>query len=100
MKTIGIFEAKTTFSTLCETVADQREPVLVQKRGQPLVVISPVRDADLPDREDDILSAWRHWNSAHPDETDSAHDFPEVWKERHNREHSPLEDEDEVKDAG
>lgn len=89
MRVIGIFEAKTKFSSLCKTVADNREPILVQKRGQPLVVISPVCDTDIGDREN-ILSAWQNWNAAHPEDSES--DFPEVWKNRHNREHSPLEE--------
>lgn len=90
MKTIGIFEAKTRFSRLCEIVADKGEPILVQKRGRPLVVISPVGAAELDDHED-ILSAWRNWNAAHPEDTAEG-DFPEVWKERHDRENSPLDE--------
>ena len=35
VKTIGIFEAKTRFPALCESVATSRTPVLVSKRGRP-----------------------------------------------------------------
>ena len=43
MRTIGLFEAKTKFSELCERVADQGEPVIVTRRGRPLVRIEPCR---------------------------------------------------------
>jgi len=43
MKTIGLFEAKTKFSAICEQVASRGVPVLVTRRGKPLVRIDPVR---------------------------------------------------------
>lgn len=46
MKTIGIFEAKTRLSEVCELVARTHEPVTVTKRGKPLVRIDPV-DSDV-----------------------------------------------------
>ena len=42
MITIGLFEAKTKLSELCEQVAKRREPVLITRRGRPLVLIEPV----------------------------------------------------------
>jgi len=42
MKQVGIFEAKTRLSELCEQVAATHEPVTVTKRGKPLVRIDPV----------------------------------------------------------
>jgi len=42
MITIGLFEAKTKLSELCEQVAKRREPVLITRRGRPLVRIEPV----------------------------------------------------------
>ena len=42
MMTIGLFEAKTKLSELCEQVAKRREPVIVTRRGRPLVRIEPV----------------------------------------------------------
>lgn len=42
MKLIGMFEAKTHLSEICEQVAATREPVTVTKRGRPIVRIDPV----------------------------------------------------------
>ena len=44
MKTIGIFEAKTTLSAICDEVARNLEPVTVTRRGKPLVYIEPIRE--------------------------------------------------------
>ena len=41
MRAIGLFEAKTKFSELCEAVASGGEAVLVTRRGKPLVRIEP-----------------------------------------------------------
>ena len=41
MRAIGLFEAKTKFSELCERVARKREAVVVTRRGRPLVRIEP-----------------------------------------------------------
>ena len=43
MTTIGLFEAKTKLSELCEQVAKRREAVVITRRGRPLVRIEPVR---------------------------------------------------------
>ena len=42
MVTVGLFEAKTKLSELCEQVAKRREPVVITRRGRPLVRIEPV----------------------------------------------------------
>lgn len=42
MTTIGLFEAKTKLSELCEQVAKRREPIVITRRGRPLVRIEPV----------------------------------------------------------
>lgn len=42
MTTIGLFEAKTKLSELCEQVARRREAVVITRRGRPLVRIEPV----------------------------------------------------------
>ena len=42
MKKIGIFEAKTKLSEICEEVARSGHSVLVTRRGKPLVRIDPV----------------------------------------------------------
>ena len=42
MTTIGLFEAKTKLSELCEQVAKRRQAVVITRRGRPLVRIEPV----------------------------------------------------------
>src|SRR5213594_3433639 len=42
MTTIGLFEAKTKLSELCQQVAKRRESVVITRRGRPLVRIEPV----------------------------------------------------------
>lgn len=44
MKTVGIFEAKTKLSEICETVAQTSVPVMITRRGAPLVYIEPIRE--------------------------------------------------------
>ena len=51
MKTIGIFEAKTKLSEICEQVAQTLEPVTITRRGQPLVRIDPVQAQVMTIRE-------------------------------------------------
>ena len=47
MKRIGIFEAKTRLSEVCEAVAASGESLTVTKRGKPLVRIEPCREEPL-----------------------------------------------------
>lgn len=42
MKILGVFEAKTKFSEVCDEVFRTGRSVLVTKRGHPLVRIDPV----------------------------------------------------------
>ena len=42
MQAIGLFEAKTKFSEICERVAAQGVAVVVTRRGKPLVKIEPI----------------------------------------------------------
>ena len=42
MMAIGLFEAKTRLSEICERVATGKLPVIVTRRGKPLVRIEPV----------------------------------------------------------
>jgi prevent-host-death family protein len=44
MKTIGIFEAKTKLSEICEEVARTHIPVTITRRGTALVCIEPVTE--------------------------------------------------------
>lgn len=48
---IGLFEAKTRLSEICEAVATTHEPVTVTKRGRPFVRIDPIEEAVLTIRE-------------------------------------------------
>ena len=42
MDAIGLFEAKTKFSEICERVATKGVAVVVTRRGKPLVTIEPI----------------------------------------------------------
>ncbi|MBC8553140.1 MAG: type II toxin-antitoxin system Phd/YefM family antitoxin [Candidatus Brocadiales bacterium] len=42
MKAIGIYEVKTKISEICETVKKTHEPVIITKRGVPMVKISSI----------------------------------------------------------
>lgn len=86
MKTIGIFEAKTTFPRLCQQVARSGQPVLVQRRGHPLVILSPAGKDVARDR-DDIHTAWKKWEAT---AKKGKQEFPEVWKRRQDRGAHPL----------
>ena len=44
MTAIGLFEAKTKFSEICEQVAAKGEIVVVTRRGKPLVKIEPISE--------------------------------------------------------
>jgi prevent-host-death family protein len=89
MKSIGIFEAKTRFTALCEEVARSGEPALVSRRGKPLVVVGPV-PAGLRSQGPDILTALRAWEAEYPAEES---DFPEVWLMRGEPQANPLSGE-------
>ena len=41
MKSVGLFEAKTKFSALCEEVVEQGEALLITRRGTPWVKLVP-----------------------------------------------------------
>ena len=45
MNAIGLFEAKTKFSAICDQVATRGLPVVVTRRGKPLVRIVPIHPA-------------------------------------------------------
>jgi prevent-host-death family protein len=50
MKTVGLFEAKTRLSEICDEVARSKDSVVITRRGKPLVRIDPV--------ETDKFSVW------------------------------------------
>jgi antitoxin (DNA-binding transcriptional repressor) of toxin-antitoxin stability system len=88
MRKIGIFEAKTKFSSLCEAISKGGQPVVVEKRDRPMVMIAPVPPTEEQTRED-ILTAWQQWNHEHPE--GDTNDFPEVWKMRSDRIDPPTD---------
>ncbi len=49
--TIGLFEAKTRFSEICERVASTHVGVTITRRGEPLVRIDPIPEPALTIRE-------------------------------------------------
>ncbi|MEX0332290.1 MAG: type II toxin-antitoxin system Phd/YefM family antitoxin [Puniceicoccaceae bacterium] len=80
MKRIGIFRAKTHLSDLCREVKEQGSPYLIEKRGKPVAMLSPVPEAILQEQPD-IVTALADWEKRHgPDK--SRTEFPEVWKLR------------------
>ncbi len=90
MKTIGIFEAKNRFPVICSQVAKTGNPVLVQRRGHPLVIISAAK-VEQQEGRPDILTEWKKWEEENP-ASKADGDFPEVWKLRGNRSRNPLEE--------
>lgn len=46
MKNIGLFEAKTRLSEICEKVRKEKQSVLITRRGKPLVRIDPIEDVN------------------------------------------------------
>jgi prevent-host-death family protein len=49
--TIGLFEAKTRLSEICERVASEHVGVTITRRGAPLVRIEPIQEPSLTIRE-------------------------------------------------
>jgi prevent-host-death family protein len=70
MKKLGLFEAKTKFSEVCDEVARTGQSVTVTRRGKPLVRIDPVEESTMTMRErrDEYMS--RHAEQEQPDRKD------------------------------
>ncbi len=47
MKSMGIYEVKTKISEICEAVKETQEPILITKRGIPMVRIIPIENKDI-----------------------------------------------------
>jgi prevent-host-death family protein len=86
MKSVGIFEAKTKFTSICDKVARTGQAVVVSKRGQPLVQVAPL-PSKMQSERPGILTAWREWASGHGSEES---EFPEVWRLRGRSKANPL----------
>jgi prevent-host-death family protein len=78
MKTIGIFEAKTKLSEICEEVARTHVPVMITRRGAALVSIEPVAEPRLTIRERRAAYLTTHG----AEEKDDAKDFEPTSRSR------------------
>ncbi len=88
MEAIGIFDAKTKFTSICEKVVRTGESIVVSKRGKPMVMVTPI-PPHLGSERPDILTAWREWNEL---KGSIKGDFPEVWKSRSGTKPNPLKE--------
>lgn len=86
MNSVGIFEAKTKFTAICEDVARTRQAVVVSKRGKPMIMVAPIPAAVQFERPD-ILTAWRNWTEGRGA---GKSDFPGDWKLRGRAMSNPL----------
>ena len=86
MKAIGLFEAKTKFSEICEQVAAQGVTVLVTRRGKPLVTIAPI-----PAPKGRPLSVWDRRADFEQKQGRFTEDFSLPLREEQTW-HNPLDD--------
>ena len=70
MKKLGLFEAKTKFSEVCDEVARTGQSVTVTRRGKPLVRIDPVNEATMTIRERREEYMARHAGHEKPERKD------------------------------
>ena len=91
-KTVGMFEAKTKFSELCEQVVRTGKEIVVTRRGKSMVRILPVVD---PGQEQTagVLDRLRENEALHGKAGRMKQDFPDVWRTRVSKTASPLDDE-------
>jgi antitoxin (DNA-binding transcriptional repressor) of toxin-antitoxin stability system len=87
MKSIGIFEAKTHLTRICDEVERSGQTVLVRRRGRPLVLISPMPKPEAAGRAD-IHTAWKSWK-----EDRRQQEFPDVSRLRTGSKSSVFEGE-------
>ena len=72
MKSVGLFEAKTKLSELCQEVAASGVGFIITRRGEPLVRLEPVHDQHAQ-RESIWVKRERHlqeYGLLEPDEPD------------------------------
>ncbi len=94
-KTIGIFEAKTKFSELCEQVVRTGKEIVVTRRGKNVVRILPAVDEAGRDRAvpAGVLDRLRENEALHGKSGRMKLDFPDVWRKRVSKGNSPLDGE-------
>lgn len=63
MTMVGIIQAKTQFSKLCERVAKRREPIVITRRGRPLVRLEPISAGN--GKKSSVWSARAAWDAKH-----------------------------------
>ncbi len=72
MKTVGLFEAKTKLSEICDQVSKSGQAVVITRRGKPLVRIDSIREEPMTIRERRADYMTRHGSQEESDETDFA----------------------------
>ncbi len=70
MKCVGLFEAKTKLSEICDQVAKTHVPVTITRRGVALVRIEPIAEKRLTIRERRAEYMGRHGGEETADEVD------------------------------
>jgi len=88
MREVGIFEAKTHLTRLCEEVERGDGPILISKRGRPMVILQRAEGERMNGRED-IQSAWVKWMKEHGEEKA---EYPSVEELRGANKGNPLEE--------
>ena len=93
-KSIGIFEAKTKFSELCQQVARTGKEIVVTRRGQRMVRIAPVMEAAGQDGATPmgVMDRLKENEALYGKASRMKQEFPDVWMMRVSKTDSPLED--------
>lgn len=90
--TIGIFDAKTHFSEICDKVAATGAEYVVTRRGRPVARI--VAALPEPVARIGILARMKQTDGKHGPIGGDGEDFPDVWESRRGSKASPLEGEE------
>lgn len=92
--TIGIFEAKTHLSEICEKVAETGVEYVVTRRGRAVARIVPAIPE--PTSRIGILARMSQTDETHGPIGNEGEDFPDVWETRRGSKASPLENEEKA----
>lgn len=84
MKTLGLFDAKNRLSEVCDRIATTGEPVVVTRRGKPLVQIVPIVE------QSDMTSVWGTVAESHAKYGRLKDDFDLPKRSRRANRKSPL----------
>jgi prevent-host-death family protein len=90
---IGIFEAKTKLSEICENVSETGAEYVITRRGKEIARIVPPKPAggDNPYLKMPVDAALEAWDIKHGPAPDDEPDFPDVWLTRRGGKSSPFE---------